>query len=420
MKSSHPIITLLGSNSGNNLGDAAIMSGIMDVLTEELPTAEFLVPSTRPSFVDKNYGRRYNVRGVNVMPWTGSVRLAGLTTINCLRKSDVALICDGIIFGKKFFNPLFNFLITLIVLVPFAKLMRCKIVLYSCGIGPFPVALSRPAARFLMNAADLVIMRENDSKALAEKLGVTKPIQVTGDAAFLNPVSSDKRAQDLCKLLGVPLDKPLLGINVTKYLDGWLEADERVESRDQFLQTLATGIRAAQSKVREMFQPVLFSTHPMDEAFTHELAAKISAPVVTNSVYLSHDIQAIMRRCELFMGMRFHSVVLASAVGCPLVGLIYAPKVRGYMRLLDSEKYALELAALTPENLANTLSLAWENRKDIQKEQQVVVDDLKAGARRAATSIRTRYYPELPAPRSAKNADISQFPTEWPGAVSNL
>jgi len=263
-------------------------------------------------------------------------------------------------------------------------------------------------------------MRENDSKALAEKLGVTKPIQVTGDAAFLNPVSSDKRAQELCKVLGVPLTKPLFGVNVTKYLDGWLEADERVNSRDQFLHTLATGILAAQRKVDNAFQPVLFSTHPMDEAFTHELAEKISAPVVTNSVYLSHDIQSIMRRCELFMGMRFHSVVLASAVGAPLVGLIYAPKVRGYMRLLGSERYALELASLTPEMLANTVAAAWANRAEIKQEQQKVVDELKAGARRAATSIRTRYYPNLPAPKVTKASEPQQFPSEWPGAVQNL
>lgn len=394
MKGDRPRITLLGSNSGNNVGDAAIMSAILEVLSKEVPGIEFYVPSTRPSFTDQNYGKKYRVHGVNVMPWTGSIRLLGIPTFRCLAKSDAALICDGIIFGKKLFNPLFNFLITLIFIVPWARLVGCKMVCYSCGIGPFQNKISRIFARWVLNGCDLVIMRENDSKKLAEEIGVTKPIHVTGDAAFLNPVSSDQRALEIFREQKIDPSILPLGINVTKYFDAWLESSERVNNSRNFLETLAAGINQARIKCDPPFQPIVFSTHPMDEGVAFELAKLIGAKVISNTKYLSHDMQAAMRRCELFMGMRFHSVVLASAVEAPILGLIYAPKVRGFMRLLDCEAYSVELASIEPDTFSEKITNAWKERKELQRKQKEIIDQLKDGAHRAALTLKERYFPE--------------------------
>ena len=393
MKGDRPRITLLGSNSGRNLGDAAIMSAIVDVLSKEIPSVEILVPSTHPGFIGKNYSHKYNVKGVDIMPWTGSIRLLGIPTFWCLYKSDVALICDGIIFGKKLFNPLFNFLITLIFVVPFARLVKCKVVCYSCGIGPFPSNISKTFARWVLNLCDLVIMRENDSKKLAEDIGVSKPIEVTGDAAFINYVSEDSAALNILESKGIDVNKKLFGINITKYFDAWLENNERVGNKDNFLHSLANAINTAKEKCD--FQPLIFSTQPMDEEVCERLASMINTKVINNSEYLSHDMQAVMRRCELFMGMRFHSLVLASAVESPIIGLIYAPKVRGYMRLLDCQEQAVELASVSAERLAETIITSWENRLAIRAKQKSVVDKLKEGAHRAALTLRDRYFLSL-------------------------
>ncbi len=390
MKGNVPKITLLGSNSGRNVGDAAIMSAIADVMTKEIPGIEIFVPSTNPKFIDQNYGDKYNIKGVDVMPWTGSIRLFGLTTFWCLIKSDAALICDGIIFGKKLFNPLFNFLITLIFVAPFAKLVGCKMVCYSCGIGPFPTKAGEIFAKWVLNLCDLVIMRENDSKKLAEQIGVIRPIEVTGDAAFINLVSSDQRAAEIIEQKGISKDKKLFGINITKYFDAWLEKSERVADKNDFLKSLADSVNTAKDKSN--FEPVVFSTQPMDEEVAYKLAGMIGAKVINNTEYLSHDMQAVMRRCDLFMGMRFHSLILASAVESPIIGLIYAPKVRGYMRLLECKDQAVELAGVNTDNLTETIITSWDNRKDIQAKQKIIVDKLKVGAHQAAITLRERYF----------------------------
>lgn len=392
MKSDHPIITLLGNNSGRNLGDAAILASIIDILTKELPDAEFLVPSTHPQFIRKNYGKKYNVKAVNVMPWTISLRLLGLPTFWCIARSDIALICDGIIFGKKILNPAFNFLVTLVFVVAWAKLCGTKIVCYSCGIGPFPSFLSRIFARWVINGSDLVIMRENDSKNLAQSLGVTQEIEVTGDAAFLNLVSSKERAEIILKENGSDLNRRFLGINVTSYFDSWLEPSERVKNRAEFFDTIISGILAARKISADAFEPLVFSTQPMDEAVSAKLASRLECKVIDNSRYLSHDIQAVMARCELFVAMRFHAAVLASAVETPIIGLIYAPKVRGFMRLLECPEYALELAQITEKSLSEAIVSAWHGRVALKVKQKVIVDRLKEGALNAAKKVRLRYY----------------------------
>ena len=393
MKSNNPKIILLGNNAGNNLGDAAIMSAIMDVVSKEMPNAEFYVPSIKPKFIDDNYGKEYNVKGVDVMPWTGSLRLFGIPTLRLMAKCDAALICDGIIFGKKLFNPAFNFLITLIALLPFAKLLKCKLVCYSCGIGPFPSKISKLFAKWLMNGCDLITLRENDSIDLAREIGVSRDILHTGDAAFINKVSEPEVGKKLIADLGLNPEAKYLGINVTKYMDGWLYSkDLKVQSKSYFLNEIAEGVKKAKQECNNEWTPLIFSTHPMDEAICEELAQMLDTKVINNSKNLSHAIQSAMLNCDLFMGMRFHSLILASAVGNPIIGLNYAPKVRGYMRLLDCEDLGLELANVRAASLAATIEHAWNHRSQIREKQQRVVADQKAGAIRAAKILREKVF----------------------------
>ena len=72
--------------------------------------------------------------------------------------------------------------------------------------------------------------------------------------------------------------------------------------------------------------------------------------------------------------------------------LIYAPKVRGYLRLLNCEDYGLELASLNEEVLGARLADAWDNRAALKARQEPIIRDLKAGAEHAADLLVHRYY----------------------------
>jgi polysaccharide pyruvyl transferase WcaK-like protein len=402
MKGDTPRITLLGNNAGRNVGDMAIMSSILQSLTSRLPGARFYIPSTSPEWTRRHYGRRFDVHALNVMPWTGSLRLLGLPTFYALASSDVALICDGIIFGNRLFNPAFNYLITLVLLVPLARLLNCKVVCYSCGLGPFPSAISRLLARWTINGCDLVMFREKESERLARDIGVHRPIEVTGDAAFINPVASDERAIAILGGLHIAPGAPLLALNVTAYMDQWLPPDERLTGQADLIPIVARAVNQARERVHGGFTPLLVATHPMDEAVCRRLAGLVDGKVLCGFSLVSHEVQAVLRRCGLLVGMRFHSLVLASSVETPVMALVYAPKVRGYMQLLECEDVSLELASLQSGTLAEAITRAWEGREQLRKRQVPVIRGLKAGAERAADVVAKRYFAgalKVPTPR---------------------
>lgn len=384
MKEKKLTITLLGNNSGRNLGDATILSSILDAFSKKAPKTEFLVPSISPEFIDDNYGKEYKVKGVNVLPWTGSIRLFGIPTIISLFKSDAALICDGIIFGRKLFSP-HNFLITLVGLLPFIKLSGCKLMCFSTGIGPFPSKLSEVFARWVIQACDLIIMREEDSQELTKKIGVTKPVLLAGDSAFMNPISKDEKALEIFKIEGIDPNAPLLGLNITPYYDSWLTKEERFESQKAFVDAYVAGVKKAEDELQQQFggkklEKVFFCCSPMDEELTKEVAKKTGAKMIDNTRFLSHDIQACMRRCDIVVGMRFHSCVLALSAQAPVIALVYAPKVKSHMRLLRTPEFAFELKDLTADSFSKAIVSAWAQKAEILAKQQPVVEELRRTA----------------------------------------
>ncbi|MCB0320844.1 MAG: polysaccharide pyruvyl transferase family protein, partial [Bdellovibrionales bacterium] len=291
-------------------------------------------------------------------------------------------------FGKGFWNPAFNFLITLFLLIPFFKIFRCKLVCYNCGIGPFPVPVSRTAARILMNACDLITLRDEDSRDLALDLGVTQELVLTGDSAFTNPISSAERASAILKENNIQESgNHLLGVNVTVYIDSWLQPGERVSGKDALFQAIADAVEHVKKNASESVIPIIFCTQPMDEGVSKQLSSLIQAPIIDNSRYLSHDIQAVMQKTELLVGMRFHSLILASAVGTPIIGMNYAPKVRGYLRLLRCPEYGIELQEVASGVLKEKLLAGWNVRKELLSKQAPIVKKLTEGAHFAASEL---------------------------------
>jgi polysaccharide pyruvyl transferase WcaK-like protein len=389
-------VLLLGNNSGRNLGDATILASILSEFSKSTQDVEFLVPSIAPDFIDDNYAKKFNVRGINVLPWTGSIRLLGLPTIRAIFKSDIALICDGIIFGRKLFSP-HNFLITLFFLLPFFWFSRCKLICYLTGIGPFPSALSKFMARTVINSCERVIMRDEDSIALAKEIGVTRQIEMAGDAAFLNEISSSTRAKEIMAAEGIDTASPIIGFNITSYLDGWLSSGDKVGSRTEFVDGYAQAVKLAEAAISANFpetksiSKVVICCSPMDLELSELFASMIGAKVVSNSKYLSHDIQAVMREMALMVGMRFHSIILSSSAGVPVIGMIYMPKVKGYFSLIGTPELGMMMKNASAKNLAEAIVLAYQNRSLIKSKQQAAVLGLRQSAAAVTRDLSEKY-----------------------------
>ena len=73
----------------------------------------------------------------------------------------------------------------------------------------------------------------------------------------------------------------------------------------------------------------------------------------------------ILRRMELVIGLRLHSLILGAAAGVPIVGIDYDPKIRGFMEYAGAEDY-LSGVEDPPEALIRQMEKALDNRTSLK------------------------------------------------------
>jgi polysaccharide pyruvyl transferase WcaK-like protein len=339
------------------------------------------------------------------MPWAGALRILGIPTFMSVRRSDLTFIVDGIIFDKKLFNPIFNWLIMLVCIAPWIKLCGRKLVCYNVGIGPLSSYWGRLFAKIVGNCSDLILVREQDSYNLFKEIGVTSDMRITADSVFTNWSASEDRVWEIIGKHGLTVDMKagnVLGFNVTRYVDDWLKKSEKVASRESLIPILAKAL--VRLKVEKNIVPVICITQVMDTGYGEALRAEIKSgyakhrndgwqPVlISNFDNSNHELLGVFSKCGLFAGMRLHSLIIACRAATPIVALVYAPKVRSFIRQLTTPQLGLELADLTAESLFNDLANAWENRAQIKEKQQVVARELEKLADSAAEMVKEKYY----------------------------
>lgn len=381
-------ITLLGSNSGRNSGDAAILSSIISEISSLLPDIQFEVPTTHPDFILREYPQPM-VKPVPVMPWNLSLRLLGVPVFNSIRRTDITLITDGIVFDYRLFNPIFNFVPSLVCLVYFANKINKPIISYNMGIGPVTKKWGRRFIKFIFDRLSLVTVRDKDSYTLLKDLGVNKPVEITADSAFVNKPCSEERIKEIFQNEKMDLSKQAVGINVTSYLGSWLGGNSNFMGSNNFKGLVAQ----LADKIIETFRVhiVFFATQIMDISFTSDIIDRIKSKncvfLISNDKYTNHEIMGVMGKMEIFIGMRLHSLILSSAMLVPVVGLVYAPKVKSYLKLIEQPNRAIELGRLDNQSLYSIIEDTMKRRKEIKSQLRPVINNLKAKAHESAVKL---------------------------------
>ncbi|MBD3337282.1 MAG: hypothetical protein GF355_17355, partial [Candidatus Eisenbacteria bacterium] len=177
-------ITLLGSSSGRNAGDAALLSGIMEGVDRACGTRLlYEIPTINPGFIRRTYPHR--VRPVGMLPWNLSIKMLGLPTYRSILRTDLTLIFDAILFDRALWNPLFNFLSTLHLLLPAARRRGGRMGFYNVGTGPVTTPAGRRMLRRLSETMDFITVRDQESLEILHEIGVRHPrMLLTADAAL--------------------------------------------------------------------------------------------------------------------------------------------------------------------------------------------------------------------------------------------
>jgi polysaccharide pyruvyl transferase WcaK-like protein len=375
-------VCVLGSYSGRNAGDAAILDGLLADLAPRFPQARFEVPSYNPSFLERTYPCP-PLAPISLRPWRGALKIFGLPTLRACRRADLILITDAILYDLDFFDPFHNFLSTLQWVLPGARRRGIPVVAYNAALGPVATPRGERALRKVLESCTALILRDAESVPLLRRLAPAAPEPIAGADCALN-VPREQR-EPLRKLRAAnPFfrsDRPILGFNVNAYLDVYLKGYAGRFSRRDFVALAAAALRWAHRELGA--RVLLIQTVRMDTSINRELrdAAGLGPDLLwlSNRELHHRELAQLLSEAELHVGMRTHSLILAAAGGTPIVGIVATPKNRGFLATLGLT--GIEFAGLTEASLIEAIGRAWAARDALRAELALRVEAEKRRAR---------------------------------------
>lgn len=418
------IVTVLGNFSGRNAGDAAILGGLLRDVTEAFPdtSIRFLVPTIKPGFIRRAFPE-YPVEPVSLLPWKLSVKILGVPVVRSVLKADLVLVTDNILFDRKLYNPLFNYLFTLSFVLPWGARRGVPIVLYNMSLGPVTTGAGRKCLGRVLRSAEKIILRDERSTALVDELHPDGPEpMIRADSALSVVPAPEEAVGAAADEVGVfRSGRPTLGFNVNSYIDVYVAGKGERIDRDRFQAIVA---RVLDRAVDELDVDVLMvSTQPMDRKVERGVRGKIRARdrvfEVENPEYGYPELAGFLRRVDAFVGMRTHSLILAASVHTPLGAIVSYPKTTGFLATIGMEEMRLEFSDFSEESLWSLVREVWEKRDSLRAGLRESVAREREKARSAADELS----PWLgrsgarPGGRAASGGDSSEIEeTSAPGA----
>lgn len=361
-------ITLLGSSSGRNAGDAALLSGIMDSIDSACGMKLlYEIPTIKPAFIRTSYENR--VKAIPVMPWNLSLKLLGVTTYRSIMRTDLSLVFDAVLFDRSLFNPLFNHLGALALLLDHAKKRQKAMAYFNVSAGPVKTPLGRKLLRELSERMDFITVRDQASADLLHEIGVKNSnLVVTADAALNVRPSSEKRIGYIWKELGFESSEEVLAINISKYLDTWAVRSGPSIGKEEFIKIYS---KALSKVAKELGVPLLFvctQYHdvPVTQALMDSVEGAKQKALISNRDHSHHDISGVLAKVSLLCAMRLHAIILASAGLTPLIALPHQPKVNHYLDSIGLSNFSLSFDQFSSETLAQHLLNGWNERNNIK------------------------------------------------------
>jgi len=335
-------IGISGSYGGMNLGDEAILEGILGELRATLQ-AEVTVFSRNPTdtLARHKVEHAVAVRSLTrkeIAPEIEKLDLFVLGGGGILYDRDAEIYLREVVLAREFGVP---------------------VILYAISAGPLVTAAARRAVQQVLNSSGSVIsVRDRQGYRLLEDVGVTQEIHLTADPALL--LEPEELPIEALHAEGVDLNRHLVGFSVREPGPAAPDIDP-----EEYYALLAN---AADFVVERYDAEVVFV--PMEKAdvqHSHGVVAHMQNPEkaeILRRRYSPRQILDLMGRFDFAIGMRLHFLIFAAIRGTPFAALPYASKVTGLLEGLEME--TPPLGSIGIGQLIATIDRSWDTREEIR------------------------------------------------------
>jgi len=352
-------IGISGSYGGMNLGDEAILEGILSQLRATVP-AEITVFSMNP---EDTLARHHVQHAICAR----SLTRKEITPV--IRDLDLLILGGGGILYDRDAQAYLRE-------VRIAHELQVPVFIYAISAGPLKTQASRRAVREALNASasTVITVRDRLGYRLLDDVGVTNEMHLTADPAFL--LEPDPLPIEVLKQEGVEFTRNLVGFSVRE--PGPAAPDIDPEEYHEMLANAADFI------IERFDADVLYvPMEKVDVQHSHAVVAHMrnaEKAEVLRRKYTPRQILDLMGRFEFAVGMRLHFLIFAALRGVPFSPLPYATKVTGLLEDLHMD--TPPLGRMSIGQLISRIDRKWDTREEIRARIGQYVPELKRRAAR--------------------------------------
>ena len=335
-------VFLAGAFGQGNPGDEALLEAFSRALGHLDPVAATCDPAATAAAHDIGAGERDDLPSVG----------------RGIARADAVVVAGGTIFKTLHptcGRPSLSLLRRTAALAAVTRALRKPLALVGVGAAPLAGRTARTLTRSIVRAADLLILRDEESAAHLAAAGAPTPIRVGADAAWtLVPAERPEPATAANEVEGpAVLMRSSAGGHAPVAVDG--SGDDRpvvvalshLAGGPDLPERLAAGLRP----VVEAGLPVRLD--PWQPDGDAELAAAVATRLDDPRVTVTPpptDLDAAresMADARLVLAQRFHALVAAAGAGVPALAVAHEPKLEGLARRLEQPAVAADAPPTT-------------------------------------------------------------------------
>lgn len=228
----------------------------------------------------------------------------------------------------------------------FGAILGKPTILYSQSIGPFRTRFEEKLAAVTLRRMALIMLREDTSLALLDRLGVRNNTVRAIDSGFLH---ATKHKINLRRRYGIAKNKLIVGVTVR----AWLDKSGQAAYETAVAKTLDTIVSSTPAHI--VFIPQVTANKGDDDRTVSrrvfQLMTRQSNATIIENEPDHHEIKALYNDLDLLIGTRFHSVIFSLTSYVPVVAIEYEHKTSGIMRDLGLQAWVIQIEDITAQQL---------------------------------------------------------------------
>lgn len=338
-----------------NSGDDALLMAMIDSLRMFKKDIKILVLSMNPKETKKIYG----VDAIN--------RFNVFQILWAMKRSKLLINGGGSLIQDITSTQSLMYYLSIIWM---AKKMGLKVMVYANGIGPIYKEANRKLTKRIVNQVDMITLREEGSRQELRRLDIQKPpILVTADPALTLEAVDGHAVDEVFQKEKIDCSGPLIGFS----LRDWKGHEKRY---GEVIAQIADYM-IEKYNVKPVFIPMQY---PRDLPIAQKIVSRMQGKgYIIENQYSVLQTLGIVKKMDMLIGMRLHTLIYAASLGVPLIGLVYEPKVAGFLEYVR-QKSAGDVTQLETEKLRQLVDEVWNKRDSVRKELEQVTADLKQKA----------------------------------------